>query len=52
MNAALDPQEPSGLLDPLAEAAGHVGERCDDDVSDRVVAELDAALEPVVEDLC
>jgi hypothetical protein len=27
IHAALDPQEPPGLLDPFAEAAGHVGER-------------------------
>jgi hypothetical protein len=40
-----------GLLDPLAEASGDVGERRDDDVSDRVVAEFDTALEPVVEDV-
>jgi hypothetical protein len=51
IHAALDPQEPPGLLDALAKASTDVGERRDDDVPDRVVAELDAALEAVVEDL-
>ena len=48
---ALDPQEAARAFDALAEAAGHVGERSDDEVADRVVVQLGAALEPVLEDL-
>jgi len=51
VDAADDSQQSRRLLYAFAEAARDVGERRDDDVPDRVVAQIDSTLEAVVEHL-
>ena len=51
VHAADDSQQPRRLLYAFTEAARNVGERRDNDVPDRVVAQIDPTLETVVEHL-